>query len=138
MTAINAEALGGWDSADEAERRAVLAHLTARAAKAYKDDLAGGMTSEFRDPVIEILRATVEDGHLIATATTSHRVYHYGQSGSDWSIQTVIILELSFATGSLVERVLHEDTVNLSEGRSDDHDDAYQARQIVDAWLARL
>lgn len=136
MTPIRPAALAGWDSADEAARRAVLDHALARAQRDFEHAVLGQMASEFRRPTLEVVEASGPP--LVVTIATSYRVYYYAQSGSDWSIQTVTIVESRLEDGAVVERVLHTDTVYLSEGESDDHDDEAAARRIIDAYLTMI
>jgi hypothetical protein len=120
---------------DDAERALVIDHVTRVATAAHDAERAGGMTSEFRSPVATVIDERRDGPKLIVTTCASYRIYHYAQSGSDWSIQTVTIDETTVEDGAIVgERRLFEDTVNLSEGRSDDHDDERAAREIVEAW----
>ncbi len=135
MTKIHPEALAAWDSADERARRAVLAHAVARARRAYDEEERGGQASKWCPPTVEtteVIEARLAP-HLIATLVTSHRVYHYAQSGSDWSTQTVVISEVSY-DGLVSERIVYARAFNVSEGDSDDHDDAVAVQEQIEYW----
>jgi hypothetical protein len=120
---------------DDAERALVIDHVTRAATAAHDAECASGMTSEFRSPVATIIEERRDGARLIVTTCATYRVYHYAQSGSDWSIQTVTIDETTVEGGAITgQRRLLAKTVNLTEGRSDDHDDELEAREIVAAW----
>jgi hypothetical protein len=133
MIEVRSDALAGWDSADEAARRAVIDTARARATRAYDAEIAAGMATGCRGPTLVIVRARATP-QLVVTVATSYRVYHHAQSGPDSSVQTVQIVEATVLRGGVRERTLHQETRTISEG-SGDHDDPLEVREIVDRWL---
>lgn len=136
MTVIREPALAAWDASDEADRRKVLAHAKKRATKALEHEVGRGQASSCGDPIFEVIRARRVDGQLIAIVASSYRVYHYAQSGSDWSVQTIELLELGAARGTpLLEHQLSIEERTISERDSDHHDDAAELREAIERFV---
>lgn len=138
MTAIREDALAAWDASDEADRRRVLAHASQRAHADYQREVGRGQASAWCAPTFEVVRARREDGRLVAVVASSYRVYHYAQSGSDWSTQTIAFHEISVARGAqLLEQRLAIDERSISERDTDEHDDAAELREAIARFVAR-
>jgi hypothetical protein len=121
-----------WDAADEADRSAALAHVSAKATAACESEVAKGMTGASRVPAPEVIDARRAGNQLIATLGWTHWVYYYAQSGSDWSVQTIGLDEVTVEAGAVVgERQLGTRALHFSEQESDDLDVMQQFRETV-------
>ncbi len=126
-----------WDAADEADRSAAVAHVTAKATAACESEVSGGMTGASSVPPPEVIDARRVGDRLIATLGWTYWVYHYAQSGSDWSEQTIGLDEITVEAGAVVgERGLGTRCLHFSE--NDQLDVKQQFRETVGEMRDRL
>jgi hypothetical protein len=138
MTAVHEAALAAWDAADETARRRVLSHAKKQATRAYEAEIGRGQATGYCAPTLEVVRARRELDRLIVVVATSYRVYHYAQSGSDWSTQYIAFHELTVGGGGpLLDQRLAAEERNASERDSEGHDDAAELRDAIAGFIAK-